>query len=88
MRAYPSPMFSFIFIGPFTKWDIDYTICHPNLARGDPYIIIAVEYFTKWFEDMPMFNNDGETTILFIFNQIVARLDIPKDIFIYQGSHF
>jgi transposase InsO family protein len=35
-----------------------------------------------------MLNNDGETTSLFIFNQIVARFIIPKDIFIGHGSHF
>jgi transposase InsO family protein len=37
---------------------------------------------------MPTFSNDGETTTLFIFNQIVARFDIPKDIVTDHGSHF
>jgi transposase InsO family protein len=37
---------------------------------------------------MPMFNNDGETTTLFIFNQIIARFDIPKEIVTDHGGHF
>jgi hypothetical protein len=37
---------------------------------------------------MPTFNNDGETTTLFIFNKIIARFDIPKEIFTDHGSHF
>jgi transposase InsO family protein len=37
---------------------------------------------------MPTFKNDGEIVNLFIFNQIVARFDIPKEIFTDHGSHF
>jgi transposase InsO family protein len=37
---------------------------------------------------MPMFNNDGETSTLFIFNQIVARFGIPKEIVTDHDSHF
>ena len=88
MWAHPAPMFIIIVVGPFTKWGIDFTICHPNLARGHRYIIIVVDYFTKWVEAMPTFNNDGKTTTLFIFNQIVARFDILKEIVTDHGSHF
>jgi hypothetical protein len=88
MRAHPAPMFPVIFVGPFTKWGIDYTTFHPTSARGHHYIIVEVDYFTKWFKAMPTFNNDGETTNLFIFNQIVARFDIPKEIVTDHGSHF
>jgi hypothetical protein len=88
MRAHPTPMFPVIVVGPFTKWGIDFTTCHPVSARGHRYIIVAVDYFTKWVEAMPTFNNDGETTALFIFNQIVARFGIPKEIVTDHGSHF
>ena len=88
MRAYPAPMFPVITVGPFTKWGIDYATCNPPSARGHRYIIVVVDYFTKWVEAMPTFNNDGETVALFIFNQIVARFDIPKVIVTDHGSHF
>jgi hypothetical protein len=81
-------MFHIIVVGPFTKWGIDFTTCHPASARGHRYILVAIEYFTKWVEAMSTFKNDGETTTLFIFNQIVARFSIPKDIFTDHGSHF
>jgi len=81
-------MFPVITVGPFTKWRIDYTTCHLASARGNRYSIVAVDYFTKWVEAMPTFNNDGETTTLFIFNQIIARFDILKEIVIDHGSHF
>jgi hypothetical protein len=88
MWANIAPMFPLIAIGPFTKWGIDFTTCHPTSAKGHCYIIVAVGYFTKWVEDMPTFNNDRETMTLFIFNQIVVRFDIPNDIGTDHGSHF
>jgi hypothetical protein len=67
MWAHPAPMFPFIVFGPFIKWGIDFTTCHLALARGHRYIIVVVEYFTKWVEAMPTFNNDEETIALFNF---------------------
>jgi transposase InsO family protein len=37
---------------------------------------------------MPTFKDDGETTTLFLFNQIIARFDIPREILTDHGSHF
>jgi transposase InsO family protein len=88
MRAHPTPMFPVIVVGPFTKWGIDFTTCHPASAMGHCYIIVVVEYFTKWVEVMLTFNNNGETSTLFIFNQIIARFSNPKEIFTDHGNHF
>ena len=48
MRSHPAPLFPIITVGPFTKWGIDYVTCNPVSARGHKYIIVAVDYFTKW----------------------------------------
>ena len=37
---------------------------------------------------MPMFKDDGKTTTLFLFNQIITRFDIPREIVTDHGSHF
>jgi hypothetical protein len=60
MRAHPSPMFLVVVFGSFTT-------CHLNFGRGILYIIIAVDYFTKWVEAMLTFNNDGKIVSLFHF---------------------
>jgi hypothetical protein len=59
MRAHLTPMFPVITVGPFTKWAIAYTTCNPPSARGHRYIIVVVDYFTKWVEAMPTFKDDG-----------------------------
>jgi hypothetical protein len=88
MRAHPTPMFPIIVFDPFTKWGVDFTTCHLASVMGHRYIIVVVEYFTKWVETILTFKNYGEMTSLFIFNQIVARFSIPKEIFTNHGSHF
>jgi hypothetical protein len=47
-----------------------------------------VEYFTKWAEVMPTFDNTRKTTTLFIFNHIITRSGVPQAIFTDNGSHF
>ena len=62
--------------------------CNPTPVRGQDYIIIAINYFTKWDEAMPTFMNNGETASLFIFNLIIARFGVPQSIVTDHGFHF
>ena len=62
--------------------------CNPVSAGGDKHIIVTVYYFTKWVEAIPTFKADEETAAFFVFNQIIARFSIPKDIFTDHSSHF
>ena len=52
------------------------------------YIIMVVNYFTKWVESMPTYLNNVETIARFLFNDIITRFGIPKSIIIDHGSHF
>ena len=73
MRAHPTPLHPIIAIGPFTKWGIDFETCLPTSAMGLKYIIVAIDYFTNSVEAMPTFTNDGKTTMIFMFNDIIAH---------------
>ncbi len=68
MRAPPAPLHPIIVVGPFAKWGIDFITCNPHSARGHAYIILAVDYFTKWAEAMPTFEADGKTAAIFVVN--------------------
>ena len=52
------------------------------------YIILAVDYFTKWAEVMPTFSADEKTAATFIFDHIIARFGVPQAIITDHGSHF
>jgi transposase InsO family protein len=62
--------------------------CNPHLVRGHGYIIVVVDYFTKWAEAMPTFDNTRKPIALFIFNHIITRFCIPQAIITDHGSHF
>ena len=49
---------------------------------------MAVDYFTKWVEEMPTYVEDGKTAALFLFNHIISRFRIPRAIVTDHGSHF
>ena len=88
MHSKPAPLHPIITTGPFTKWGIDFMDCNPASAGGHHHIIVVVYYFTKWAKAMPTVKFDGETIAHFIFNQIITRFRIPKDLVIDHGSHF
>jgi hypothetical protein len=77
-----------VFIGPFEKWGIDFMTCHPHSIGGHGYIIVVVDYFTKWAEAMPTFDNTRKIAVLFIFNHIIAHFGVPQVIITNHGSHF
>eukprot|EP00253_Pinus_taeda_P018704 PITA_18704 len=83
-----SPLHPIIFIGPFTKWGIVFITCNPHSAGGHVYIILVVDYFTKWAEAMPTFLVDGKTAIIFVFNHIISRFSVSQAIITDHGSHF
>eukprot|EP00253_Pinus_taeda_P001718 PITA_01718 len=87
-RRPPASLRPVVAVGTFAKWGIDFMTCNPTSAGGHGYIIVAVDYFTKWTEAMPTLNNSGETAALFFFNHVVSRFGIPQAIFIDHGSHF
>eukprot|EP00253_Pinus_taeda_P020815 PITA_20815 len=88
MCAHPAPLFPVVTIDPFTKWGIDFTTCNPPSAMNRKYIIVAVDYFTKWAEAMPTYKNDSDMAALFLFNQVISRFGVPRDIVTDHGSHF
>lgn len=62
--------------------------CNPTLAGGHGYIIVVIDYFTKWVEAMPTLNNNGEKAALFIFNHVVSQFGGPQAIVTDHRSHF
>lgn len=77
-----------ITISPFAKWGIDYMTCKPRSTGQHGYIIIAMDYFTKWVEVMPTYSENGKTAAQFLFNHVISRFGVPQAIVRDHGSHF
>jgi len=77
-----------ISIGPFAKWGIEFITRNPASSAGHNYIIVAMDYITKWAKALPTYWADGETMVLFLFNQVICHFGVPRVIIIDHGSHF
>jgi hypothetical protein len=88
MYSNPTPIHPVITIDSFTKWGMDFMDFNTTLTRGHHQIIVAMDYFTKWFEAMPTIKYDGETAAHFIYNHILSLFGILKNMFTDHGSHF
>jgi hypothetical protein len=87
--SHPAPLHPVFVFDPFAKWGIDFMERRPtSVGGGHIYIIITVDYFTKWAKAMPTFLNDGRIVSLFVSNHIVSILRVPQVIIIDHGSHF
>lgn len=69
----PTALHPIITIKPFAKWGIDIMTCKPRSSREHGYIIVPIDYFTKWAEAMPTCDSEGKTATQFIFNHIIAQ---------------
>lgn len=84
----PTPLHPVITVGPFSKWGIDFMTCTSHSAEGHGYIIVVVNYFTKWAEAMPTYNVEGLTITQLLFNHAIAPFGVPQAIVTNHGSHF
>ena len=84
----PTLLHPVITVGPFYKWDIDFLNFHPSSSNGHKYIVMVVDYFTKWVGAMPTFNNIADTTTLFFFNHVITHFRVPLQLVSDHGKHF
>ena len=61
---------------------------NPISANRHKYIIMAVDYFTKWAEAMPTFDCKAKTTAHFFFNHVSTWFDVRKQLVSDHGAHF
>ena len=88
MHSHLAPLHPISIAGSFTNWGLEFIDCNPTSAGGNHHIIVAVDYFTKWVEAMPIIKTNGETTVHFMFNQIITRFGISKELVTNHGRHF
>jgi hypothetical protein len=87
-RAPPALLHPVITASPFCKWGINFMTCNPPSNNGHKYIVVVVDYFTKWAEAMPTFKNTADTAARFFFNHVISRFGLPLQLVFDHGKHF
>ncbi|CAL8089530.1 unnamed protein product [Prunus armeniaca] len=79
-----TPIFS---VEIFDVWGIDFMGHFPS-SHGFNYILLAVDYVSKWVEAKATRTNDSKVVADFIKTNIFARFGMPRVLISDGGSHF
>ncbi|KAL9336671.1 hypothetical protein Peur_071159 [Populus x canadensis] len=71
----------------FDVWGIDFMGPFPS-SFGNLYILLAIDYVSKWIEAKATQTNDAKVVLDFVRTHIFDRFGIPKAIISDRGTHF
>ncbi|KAM2864295.1 hypothetical protein FF1_022978 [Malus domestica] len=71
----------------FDVWGIDFMGPFPS-SHGFLYILLAVDYVSKWVEEKATRTNDSKVVAEFVKSNIFARFGMPRVLISDGGSHF
>ena len=73
---------------PFHTWGIDILGPFPLAIRQMKYLIIAIEYFTKWIEAETVAQITTHRVQHFVWKNIVCRFGVPRRLISDNGTQF
>ncbi|XP_075515330.1 uncharacterized protein LOC142549969 [Primulina tabacum] len=71
----------------FDVWGIDFMGPFP-VSFGNKYILVAVDYVSKWVEASACKTNDSRVVVQFLMKNIFSRFSTPRAIINDGGTHF
>ncbi|GKV48579.1 hypothetical protein SLEP1_g55379 [Rubroshorea leprosula] len=73
---------------PFAQWGVDLLGPFIKGKGGCTFLVVAVDYFTKWIEAKPLSTTTKKKIEEFLFNSILCKFGIPKRIIADNGPQF
>ena len=81
------PLNPILIVEIFDIWGIDFKGPFPS-SFGYMYILVAVDYVSKWVEAVACKTNDHKVVFKFLKDTIFAQIGTPKAIISDGGTHF
>ena len=75
-RRDEGPLKGILEVDLFDMWGIDFMGPFPSYKNK--YILLEVDYVSKWVEAIPTYNNDTKVVITFLRRNIFSRFVTPK----------
>jgi hypothetical protein len=73
---------------PLQRYGLDLLGPLPPAQGNLKYVVVAVEYFSKWIEEKPLATITSVTVQKFFWQNIVCRFGVPKAIIVDNGTQF
>ena len=70
------------------RWNIDLMGPYQETTRGNSYIIVCVESYTRWVEVRPVPRKTADATAQFLYEDIICRHGTPRSVMHDQGTEF
>nr|CAN59855.1 hypothetical protein VITISV_007249 [Vitis vinifera] len=86
-RRNQMPVNPILIVDLFDVWGIDF-MGPFSMSFGNSYILVGVDYVSKWVEAIPCKHNDHRVVLKFLKENIFARFGVPKAIISDGGTHF
>ena len=86
-RRNEMPLQGILVVQIFDVWGIDFMGPFPS-SFGNIYILLVVDYVSKWVEAIACPKNDAITVVRFIQRNILSRFGVPRTIISDEGSNF
>ena len=86
-KRHEMPLQGILVVQLFDVWGIDFIGPFPA-SFGNIYILLAVDYVSKWVEVTACPKNDTNTVVGFLQRNILSRFGTPRTIISDGGSHF
>ena len=86
-RCHMMPLNPILVVDLFDVWGIDFMGPFPS-SFGYIYILMGVDYVSKWVEAVPCIAADHRVVLKFLKENIFSRFGVPKAIINDGGSHF
>lgn len=71
----------------FDVWGVDFMGPFPP-SYGYVYILLFVDYLSKWIEAIPTRKDDAQTVAKYVRSHIILRYGFPKILISDRGTHF
>nr|GEV70689.1 reverse transcriptase domain-containing protein [Tanacetum cinerariifolium] len=69
------------------KVDVIVKLLHPTTVKGNKYILVAVDYLSKWVEEKALPTNDARVVCKFL-KSLFARFGTPRAIISDRNTQF
>ncbi|GAA0186030.1 hypothetical protein LIER_33318 [Lithospermum erythrorhizon] len=73
---------------PFAMWGIDLVGKLLKAKASLEYVVVAVDYFSKWVEAMPLKKTGSDSIVRFLWKHVITRFGVPRILVCDNGPQF
>ena len=87
IKRHEMPLQGILVMQLFDVWGTDFMGPFP-VSFGNTYILLVIDYVSKWVEATTYPKNDAKTVVGFLQRNILNRFRTPRTIISDGGSHY